>query len=251
MSIKVIAQTTDSTKKSNNIIELEQECKLVLNANIDLADRLTLEIIQEIRDVMSKIQMLIPADSINIDLEITDYVIPIWGVAGVAKDDYNIWFGYNPQNENFTVDYILRGLTHEIHHVVCGRRPQQRVFSLLEQMIHEGLADHFMVEILGCEPPPWCVALTEQDIHRYLVQINPESRIEMESFDEFIEKYYQPWFFGTEGENQIVMWTGYSLSWYIVENYLREHPEESSSSLIWVNADTVVNSIPELKMNTN
>jgi uncharacterized protein YjaZ len=52
--------------------------------------------------------------------------------------------------------------------------------------------------------------------------------------------------FGRSGENPIPAWTGYSLGWTIVENYLKDHPEAKASSLVFTPAEEIAGSTPEL-----
>jgi hypothetical protein len=49
------------------IIYLDQGCKLVLDAKIDLADTVSIEIVDGIRNILPRIQKLIPADSVTIN----------------------------------------------------------------------------------------------------------------------------------------------------------------------------------------
>jgi uncharacterized protein YjaZ len=113
-------------------------------------------------------------------------------------------------------------------------------------MVNEGLADHFMVEVLNCEQTPWSSALTEEEIQQYMVRIKPLCRIKHEWTAEFNEKYFVPWFFGSTGTEPIPHWTGYSLGWRIVENYLKAHPEARASSLVSTSPEVIVSSTPEL-----
>lgn len=46
------------------IIKLTQGCKLVLDSKIDLADTVTIAVVDGIRHIIPRIQKLIPADSI-------------------------------------------------------------------------------------------------------------------------------------------------------------------------------------------
>jgi uncharacterized protein YjaZ len=141
---------------------------------------------------------------------------------------------------------MLHSLSHELLHVVRLRMPDWE-FTMLECMITEGLADHFMIEISNCEIPKWSQVLSEEEIKKYLVKIKPIVLITHDNWDqEFNEKYFDPWFFGRTGEDPIPGWTGYSLGWRIVENYLKNHPGAKASNLVWLPTKDIADSTPEL-----
>jgi uncharacterized protein YjaZ len=82
-----------------------------------------------------------------------------------------------------------------------------------------------------------------------MVLSKPILRIEHESLNaEFNEKYFIPWMFGRSGDSPIPAWTGYTLGWTIVENYLKAHPDASASSLVFTSAEEIASSTPELKV---
>ena len=251
-------------KESFEIIELDQGCKLVLNSNIEKADSLTNEILNRIGDVMLKIQKLVPADNITIDLKISKNVIPNFGVGGIAFNDNETCVRFDPEDQNFKVIKVIQILVHEIHHVVRLRMLHKET-SPLELLILEGLADHFMVEALNCEPPPWSQALTEEEIQKYFIQVKPLLHVKLD-WGEESGKWFEQWFLGRSFKennqswtefsipnwsayptvDQLPRYTGYSLGWRIVENYLKAHPKASASNLVLTPAEVIVNSTPEL-----
>jgi hypothetical protein len=229
------------------IIELAQGCKLILDTNINTTDSLSIEIITRIRNIMPRIQTLIPADSITIDLAInSSEVLPMLGVGARTTSDHSLSFYFDPKNPNFKVEFVLRGLVHECLHVSRFRMPHWQL-TLLECMMTEGLADHFMIEVLGGEPQAWSRALTEKEIQQYMMKVKPILRIRHEWTQEFNEKYFFPWMlFGRKGDDPIPRWTGYTLGWRMVENYLKKHPEARASSLVFASAEVIASSTPEL-----
>jgi len=242
----IYCQENPQNTKHETIIELNQGCKLVLNTNIDLADTVSIEIINGIRDIIPRVQSLIPLDSIAIELAISsNNVLPFLGLgARTNMDDFGITIEYyfDPENPNFKPELLINGLVHECHHASRMGMPNWPL-TLLELMVREGLADHFMVEVTNCEQPQWSRALTE----KYMILVKPILRIEHESWNaEFNEKYFVPWMFGRSGDNPIPAWTGYTIGWRIVENYLKEHPEARASSLVFTSPEVIVSSTPEL-----
>ena len=119
--------------------------------------------------------------------------------------------------------------------------------TMLECMITEGLADHFMVQVLNGEQPVWSQALSEEQIHQYLLKAKPILFEKHKSWnDEFTQKFFVPWMFGRKGDDPIPGWTGYTLGWTIIENYLEAHPGVQASSLVWTPAEEIASATPEL-----
>jgi hypothetical protein len=247
----------DSRKDTipGKIIELSQGCKLVLDSTINLTDSVSIEIIDGIRKILPRVQELIPADSATIKLAISSVnILPVWGIgartiSGITDNHRveTVEIYYDPNNSNFREELILRTLVHELHHVCRVRMPNFQL-TLLECMVNEGLADHFMLEVLKCEITPFSSALTDEQIQQNIIRVKPFTRIKFESWtQEFNEKYFVPWMFGRTGDDAIPHWTGYSIGWRIVENYIRAHPEARASSLVFTSPEVIVSSTPELK----
>jgi|GEM_PF-2647282 len=238
-----------------NIIELPQGCKLVIDAKINLTDSVSREIIDGIRNILPKVQKLIHADSVSINLAISSInILPVWGIGARVVSGFTdnhqvetVEMYYDPNNSNFRVELILRTLVHELHHVCRVRMPDFQL-TLLECMVNEGLADHFMLEVLNCEITPFSSALTDDQIRQNIIRVKPFTRIKFDSWTkEFNDKYFVPWMFGRTGDDPVPHWTGYSIGWRIVENYIRDHPEAKASSLVFTSPEVIAASTPELK----
>jgi uncharacterized protein YjaZ len=233
-----------------HIVELEHNCALALDGKLDPENDLTREIESEVRQVMSRIQSLIPATDLTIHIVLCDStnegnIIPFMGIGGHPIGTEAIEMYIQPENPNFKTENVAWGLPHEIHHALRMRRPDWH-WSLLECIVMEGLADHFLIEVVGGEAGPWTRALSEEDIHRYLKRLRPQMHTTTESWAEFETKYLTPWLFGRSGNEPIPSFTGYTLGWRIVANYINAHPEASGSSLLYVRAEEIAESTPEL-----
>lgn len=233
------------------VAELDHGWKLAMDSKLDPNDPVTRDIEREARKVLSRVQSLLPANDMTIHIALSDksnegYVLPEWGVGGHPEGTDTVWIIVQPQNPRFKPLFVGRGLPHEIHHAVRMRLPNWH-WSLLECMIMEGLADHFMIEAVGGEPAPWDRALTEEQIQKYLPRIKRDDLVAARKpYAEFVEKYQTPWWFGRSGSDPIPGWAGYALGWRIVENYLREHPEARASSLVNVPAEMIARATPGL-----
>jgi uncharacterized protein YjaZ len=242
----VNGQDTKQDTVPAKIIELDKGCKLVLDSTINLADSVSMEIIETIGKIMPRIQELIPADSITINLtKSSENILPMFGMGGGSTNN-RVDFYFDPKNANFKVPFMLHSLAHELLHVTRLRMPHWQL-TMLECMITEGIADHFMIEVFNCEKPKWSQALTEEEIEQYMIKLKPIMNMIHESWTtEFNEKYFVPWMFGRTGNDPIPGWTGYSLGWRIVENYLKAHPEARASTLVFKSAEDIADSTPEL-----
>jgi len=254
-SIVIYGQDSRNDTIPSKIIELPQGCKLVLDPRIDLTDTISIEIVTGIRNILPQVQKLIPADSTTIKLAISSVnILPVWGIGARVVSGFTdhhreetVEINYDPNHSNFKVELLLRTLVHELHHVCRVRMPNFQL-TLLECMVNEGLADHFMLEVLNCEITPFSSALTDEQIQQNIIRVKPFTRIKFESWtQEFNEKYFVPWMFGRTGDDPVPHWTGYSIGWRIVENYIRAHPEARASSLVFTSPEVIVSSTPELK----
>lgn len=71
LNIVVHGQDNKPDAVQAKIIELDKGCKLVLDPNIDMADTVSIKIVDGIRNILPRIQKLIPADSVTIKLAIS------------------------------------------------------------------------------------------------------------------------------------------------------------------------------------
>ncbi len=244
------SQEIEPDTSKTKIFELDKGCKLILEKKINISDSASIEIVEGIRDIISRVQKLIPTDSVTINVVTnSENILPVWGLGSRTVGDDNgerVEIYFDPNHPNFRIQYIFRTLVHEMHHVGRIRNPDYEI-TLLECMVNEGLADHFMIEVLNCEITPWASALTEEQIHENIIRVKPLLRIKHESWNtEFSEKHFDPWMFGRGGEDPIPHWTGYSIGWKIVEDYLNIHPDATAASLVWTHAEIIANSTPEL-----
>lgn len=201
---------------SNNNICLSIEHTGLNSLNRDLIDSI---IKQGITDILQ----LMPIEDLQIRIvENSQLVIPEIGIGGYNPDAFEILLAIDSKfiyldstlNKN-----LISLLAHEIHHAK-RRRSVGYGNTLLEAVVSEGLADHFSIEISGNEPPPWTMALSSQELEAW---IETASQVWQNPYD------HAKWFFGTDPG--IPRWTGYSIGYEIVNNYLLNHPTKKASGL--------------------
>ena len=172
----------------------------------------------------------------NIDVVIYDNpegVIPEVGVGGYAPNSHLVFISLDPQFSDFQhtiTKELKRTLSHEINHAIRWRDPGYGK-TLLEALVTEGLADHFDVEVNHEDPEPWCIALSVEQIEVLLDKAKKE----------FSNKNYDhnAWFFGST-EKGIPRWTGYSLGFKLVRDYLQKNPDRKASTLYNAKAEEFI-----------
>ncbi len=105
---------------------------------------------------------------------------------------------------------------------MARRQAGVRGHTLFDALVNEGLADHFAIEVTGVEAPPWAVALEPEQAATMAARAR-------EGYDNAGYNHWA-WFFGND-ELGIPRWTGYSLGFQLVADYLDRHPGTTASSL--------------------
>ena len=162
----------------------------------------------------------------DIDIVAFDYPFSTregMGIGGYA-DPNTVWTSLDPAFLDFNKvisEEIRRTLAHELHHCIRTRGPGYG-WTLFEAMISDGLADHFVIEMWGKPPYPWDTALTRTQRERLLKRAK---RV-------WNRRVYDNRWFGGKKSKDIPKWTGYSIGFWLVGQYLSKHPTESAASLV-------------------
>ncbi len=183
-------------------------------------------------------------EEINKKLEITnvDIVIrvdprqspPGIGLGGSCQGSDVIYLSFNPNEENFIElikKNIIRTLAHESHHLM-KHRVSGCEETLIEYIISEGLADHFEIEITGQKPQPWSIALSDEDLKKYINFALTHQKTKM---NEYVDT---KWFFGATEE--IPLFAGYSIGFSIIKKYLSENPDKILSKNINISNEDIL-----------
>jgi uncharacterized protein YjaZ len=147
--------------------------------------------------------------------------IPDWGVSGHAPSPGVIELTLNP--ERYSEAYLIRTLTHEMHHLMRWDGPGYGK-SLGAALVSEGLAGHFVLQVLGGKPDPWDA-------------VRPASGVARQAMNEWARLDYDHarWFFG---RGDLRKWTGYGLGHKLIAEHLAGAPEDNASDLAMTPADT-------------
>lgn len=192
------------------------------NQGILESDRRAIE--QVARETILLVNNTMPVKDFTIEISAdASQAIPEIGIGGFNPSESEVLIFVDPNFSNLDQSIAVElgpMLAHEIHHV-NRRRAVGYGSTLLEAIVSEGLADSFAIEITGIEPPLWSVAVTGGELENWLDLAK----------DTWMDSFYDhpKWFFGTTEE--VPRWTGYSMGYKLVGDYLMQHPNKKPSTL--------------------
>lgn len=143
-----------------------------------------------------------------------------WGVGGCAPMAGVIEVTIDPAR--FVSDRFIRTLVHELHHVIRWDGPGYG-HSLGEALVSEGLAGHFVLQVLGGPPDPWDATVPSASVTRQAM--NEWSRRDHD---------HAAWFFG---KGVMRRWAGYGLGHRLVAGHLERHSGATPVTLAEAPAD--------------
>jgi hypothetical protein len=164
----------------------------------------------------------------DIDVLVTnrlyDILIPEDGVGGLTITADFIEFAVN--QEKATEDLISEMLVHELCHAARWGKNNERITSLFDGIISEGIATYFEAEFIKNRNERTIFIKTilgrsDEENEKILDQLR--DRLDSNEYD------YNAIFF--TGNNKLPRWSGYSLGFYLVKKYL-EKPARQSKKLL-------------------
>ena len=150
------------------------------------------------------------------------------GVTGFTAGAGKIWIQLSPEKE--WLDWIPYTIAHEYHHSVWTHQYFKwfKKFTLLDYLIFEGRADSFAHLIYPDKIAPWTTAISSYQETRQWEKISED----LEITD--LEKQ-RKYMFGDRSDS-IPIWTGYTIGFHIVQQFLENHPEMSIEEWTGMNA---------------
>lgn len=205
---------------------------LVLLKNSGNLNQFIDQIETEFKNSIQKIEKIFPNQKIDIVVYDNPFgTIPEYGIGGYTPYHHLIFISLDPNFPNLkkTIsEQFSRTLAHEIHHAVRTKYVGYGN-NLLEALVSEGLADHFDLEINQKKSQLWNTALNEKQLIKF----------EKLATKEYFNKNYNHdnWFFGSKN---IPKWTGYTLGFELVKNFLQKHPDQKPSTLFSTQAEDFI-----------
>ncbi|NTA59833.1 DUF2268 domain-containing protein [Agrobacterium tumefaciens] len=164
---------------------------------------------------------LLPLQPLDVIVQPGNNVIPEKGHLGYAPGPAVVFITIDTHNPALkaNVDASLeRMFAHELHHAARWDGPGYGS-SLGEALVSEGLAGHFVLELLGGTPELW------EQIPQDLIRIH--AALAANEWDR-TDYNHEAWFYGT---GDLPRWLGYSLGFRLVERFLSDRPESRASRL--------------------
>lgn len=149
-----------------------------------------------------------------------DEVMTGWGIGGCAPAPGQIQITLDPSR--FAPTPFIRTLIHELHHLIRWDGPGYGK-SLGEALVSEGLAGHFVLQVLGGPPDPWDA-------------VAPSAGLLRRASNEWSRRDYDhaEWFFG---KGAVRRWSGYGLGHRLIGEHLAQDQTASAASLVCAPAD--------------
>ncbi|MDO5631190.1 MAG: DUF2268 domain-containing putative Zn-dependent protease [Paracoccus sp. (in: a-proteobacteria)] len=144
-----------------------------------------------------------------------------WGVSGYAPAPGLVEIVLDPAR--YDAQALIRTLLHEMHHIIRWAGPGYGR-SLGETLVSEGLAGHFVVQVLGGQPDPWDRTAPSSGLARRAQ--NEWSRLDFS---------YAEWF---QGKGGLRKWAGYGLGHRLIAEYLTQAPDQTAALLAQTGAET-------------
>ncbi|WP_430969092.1 DUF2268 domain-containing putative Zn-dependent protease [Spongiimicrobium sp. 2-473A-2-J] len=204
-------------------IALPFESRLFFEDNGELdPERNAIETV--IRETISLVNQKMSVENLNIRIKASpSNAIPEIGIGGFNPNAGEVILSIDPNFTNLAQSIATELgplLAHEMHHAK-RRRTVGYGSTLLEASVSEGLADCFAMEITGIDPPIWSVALTGSTLEEWI-------DIAGESWNDSSYNHAR-WFFGTSPD--VPRWTGYSIGFKLVKDYIAANPTRKPSDL--------------------
>ncbi|MFD1794859.1 peptidase [Paracoccus aurantiacus] len=172
------------------------------------------------RDAVAIVEEHVALPRFDLVIRTGDEVVQGWGMGGYAPAPGQIQITLDPSR--FDPEPFTRTLVHELHHLIRWDGPGYGK-SLGEALVSEGLAGHFVLQVLGGPPDPWD-------------SVNPSDEIARRASNEWARRDYDhaEWFFG---KGKIRRWSGYGLGHRMVADYLKANPRDDAITLAHSSAD--------------
>lgn len=166
----------------------------------------------------------------NIDILCTnesEAVIPEIGMGGFTVDKHLIYFPVDASKE-LDEDEMYATLCHEFHHAKRYYGPG-RGKTLFDNMVCEGLATCFEEEVSKG------TAFLPNHLKALSYKLLLEQKV-LSHFDDTGYNHYK-WFI-EDDSNELPRWTGYTIGYHIIHNYITAH-NKKASELVLETSDTI------------
>lgn len=129
--------------------------------------------------------------------------------------------------------YKLRSLketiAHEYNHLIFYYYQWSKNYSLIQNIIMEGLAENFREDVIGGNSSPWAIALTRKEANKAFFLIKRFFNSKNAELSKNI----------LFGGGKYKRWTGYSIGYWIVKNFKQQHATLSWQKIMQLKVDNL------------
>ena len=173
------------------------------------------KIYQVVEHTLKKLVKIIDVEDFQISIESFSSDNPYWNISGAADDPHKIWVKLNIASSNFKEIiniHLSNAIAHEFHHL--ARKEAIKDWNLLELLVMEGLALHFVMDFFDAEKTSLTQEISDEDIQKL------KEEITLDLFNEnFNHKFWQ-----NKTKRKIPHLFVYRLGYRIVKEYLEDQP---------------------------
>ncbi|OGH69226.1 MAG: hypothetical protein A3I29_03850 [Candidatus Magasanikbacteria bacterium RIFCSPLOWO2_02_FULL_44_11] len=191
---------------------------------------------KEASEAVRIIAALIPLTEVDIVIMHSPGNIAFGVTSGTANGKHRVTIALNGKHKHFKkrlrVD-LRKSLAHGLYHSV---RMQKNGYyhTLVDDIIGEGLAIHFEIEVAGSKPPTCYVSLKNEAFAKIVARAKKE--FYSVDFD------YDDWFHGSK-KRTIPRFTGYSIGYHLIKRLLKANPGLAPSHLVAKKSKKLVDEI--------
>lgn len=166
--------------------------------------------LQAIKKALQKTNLLLPLSPLSI------YIFPDF--TDFTKEKMNGVYGFCPWKKTihlycspnaFDDIALQRTVCHEYNHAVY--RDKHSWNTLLDSFIFEGLAEHFVDDVIGGERSLWTKAVSKHKAKEYFAQLKEDLQKTTLYFDVFF------------GGKKYPLWLGYTIGYYLIQDFLKKN----------------------------
>jgi len=160
------------------------------------------------------------------------------GVNGVAR--YSCVFHIFLSLQSWTQESLTHTIAHELNHTIYYYHHYDDFnnYTLLDEMIMEGLAEYFREQLLGGKQAPWAIALTKKEAFDALYLMNKET-VSTRDRDLIRDVLF--------GNDKYQKWTGYSIGYWLVKEFIKDNPSLSWDEIMKMSSREILKTINKEK----
>lgn len=148
------------------------------------------------------------------------------GIGGYPSNQI-ILLTINPQT-NISSKIISQSIVHEFINMVSLEVKEWE--NILDQIISDGLAEQFSERFFCFERNPWTKAIS----YSQTIELYESIKDKLLTNDEELS---QDLFYGT---GDYPLWTGYTLGYYIIEDFFKKNPDISWKKVLYMTSEEII-----------